>query len=71
MPDFYSLKCVCGIIDKEGPDFAAVNPQDFFLKTKRDYEELLMLRTTSAVALLYPVSDPNKWKTHLCQENGK
>ena len=43
----------------------------FFLQTKRDVEELILLKITSAVDSLFVESDPSKWKRFLPQENGK
>ena len=65
--DFFSLKYARGIITKEGRDAAAVGLPGFFLQTKRDDEEKIMLEITGTVALLITESDPKKWKKHLRQ----
>ena len=41
---------------------------DFFLQTKRDEEELLLLRITGTVALLLAESDPEKFKKNFHHE---
>ena len=68
-PDFYAFKFVCAVIAREGRDVATVDLPGFFLQT--DQDELILLKVTGAVALLLVESDPNKWKKHLRNENGK
>ena len=58
--DFCSLKYECGIITKEARDVVAVDILGFFLKTKRDDEELLLLKMTSVVDLLLAESELKK-----------
>ena len=68
-PDFYAFKYVAAVIGKEGRDVGTVDLPGFFLQTNQ--EEFIMLKLTGVIALMLVESDPEKWKKHLRQEDGK
>jgi len=68
-PDFYAIKYLCALFAKEGRDIATADLPEFFLQTKN--EDLVLLKITSAAALLLVETNPEKWKKHLHRENGK
>ena len=59
-PDVFSLKHSCGATSKEARAIAIVGLPGFFLQTKRDDEEQLLLKVTGAVDFLLVESDPTK-----------
>ena len=48
-----------------------VNLPSFFLQTRNEGDELVLLKITSAAALLLIESNSEKWKKHLRKENSK
>ena len=70
-PDFYTFKNICAIIAKESRDVATIDLPGFFLQTKMEGEERILLKLTGAVELLLFESNPTRWKKHLARENCK
>lgn len=70
--NFYSFKCICGMIAKESHNVATVDLPSFFLQVEKDEDaEDLILKITGAEALLLVESDEGKWRKHLRCEKGK
>ena len=69
--DFYAFKHAYATIAKEGRDTAGIDLLGYFLQTEDDTEDQLVpLKLTGAVALLFVESDPSKCKC-LRREKGK
>ena len=70
-PDFFAFKYLCALFAKEERDVATIDLPGFFLQTKNEGEEPVILRITGAAALLLVESNPTKWRKHLRKENDK
>ena len=60
---------LCAVIAREGRNVTMIDLPGFFFQS--DQDKLILLKVTSAVALLLVESDHNKWRKHLQKQNRK